>query len=75
MNTFEKLCEILSDEFGFDKSEITDETTFAELGLDSLEMVDAIMRIEEEFGVEIPDEAFAAMHSVGDVTEFLHGLN
>ena len=56
MTTFEKLCRIITDEFNLDDTELTMETTFSELGLDSLHLVDAVMRIEEEFGVEISDE-------------------
>ena len=71
MTTFEKLCDILSEEFDLSKNDFTSETTFSELGLDSLQVVDAVMRIEEVFGVEISDEEMERFHSLSDVCEFL----
>ena len=73
MTTFEKLCRIITDEFNLDDTELTMETTFSELGLDSLQLVDAVMRIEEEFGIEISDEEMEKFHSLGDVCNFLQG--
>lgn len=71
MTTFEKLCDILSEEFDLSKYAFTPETTFSELGLDSLQVVDAVMRIEEVFGVEISDEEMESFHSLSDVCGFL----
>ena len=71
MNTFERLCRILEEEFQINPDEITMETTFSEMGLGSLETVDAVMRIEEEFHVEISDEDMDNFHSVSDVCEYL----
>ena len=71
MTTFEKLCRILSDEFQIDKYAFTPETTFSELGLDSLQIVDAIMRIEEGFSVEISDEELESLHCLSDVCDLL----
>ena len=71
MTTFEKLCGILSEEFNFSKDMYTPETTFSELGLDSLQVVDAVMRIEEVFGVEISDEELERFNSLSDVCGFL----
>ena len=71
MTTFQKLCHILSKEFDLDKDAFTPETTFSELGLDSLQIVDAVMRIEEIFGVEISDEEMEKFHSLSDVCNFL----
>lgn len=71
MTTFEKLCRILSEEFDLDKSLFTADTTFAELGLDSLQIVDAVMRVEEEFSVEISDEEMEKLHSLSDVCNLL----
>ena len=71
MTTFEKLCRILSLEFELNSDSLTPETTFSELGLDSLQVVDAIMRIEETFSVEISDEEMEKLHSLSDVCEFL----
>lgn len=73
MTTFEKLCIILSKEFDIDKDAFTKEITFSELGLDSLQIVDAVMRIEEGFDVEISDEELEKLHCLSDVCELLQG--
>lgn len=71
MNTFQRLCRILEEEFQIEAAEITMETTFSEMGLGSLETVDAVMRIEEEFSVEISDEDMEKFHCISDVCEYL----
>ena len=54
----EKIIEVLANHLEMDPSEITEETTFAELGVDSLEAVEIMMEMEDELGVEInPQEA------------------
>ena len=71
MTTFQKLCNILSKEFDLETDTLAAETTFSELGLDSLQIVDAVMRIEEAFGVEISDEEMEKFRSLSDVCNFL----
>lgn len=56
--TIEKVKELLADHLEMDASEITEETTFDDLGVDSLDAVEIMMEMEDEFGVEIkPAEA------------------
>ena len=56
--TLEKVKELLAEHLEMDASEITDETTFEDLGVDSLDAVEIMMEMEDEFGVEIkPAEA------------------
>lgn len=50
---FEKITDMLSEKTGVDKSEITGETIFAEMGLDSLDIAEILLGIEEAFGVSI----------------------
>lgn len=71
MTCFEKLCKILSTEFQLETKDLTEDTTFSEIGLDSLQIIDVVMRIEEEFQVEISDEEMEKFHSLADVCEFL----
>lgn len=71
MTCFEKLCEILSNEFQLETTDLTKDTTFSEIGLDSLQLIDVVMRIEEVFQVEISDEEMESFHSLSDVCEFL----
>lgn len=56
--TLEKVKELLADHLEMDASEITEETTFSDLGVDSLDAVEIMMEMEDEFGIEIkPAEA------------------
>ena len=56
--TIEKVKELLADHLEMDVSEITEETTFEDLGVDSLDAVEIMMEMEDEFGIEIkPGEA------------------
>lgn len=56
--TIEKVKELLAEHLEMDASEITEETTFDDLGVDSLDAVEIMMEMEDEFGVEIkPAEA------------------
>ncbi|RUM88010.1 MAG: acyl carrier protein, partial [Thermovibrio sp.] len=56
-NIEEKVKEIIADRLGVDPDEVTPEASFVEdLGADSLDTVELVMALEEEFGIEIPDE-------------------
>ena len=67
---FEKLQEIVSDVLNVNKDEITMESTFVDdLGADSLDIFQIIMGIEEEFDIEIPNEAAEQIVTVGDAVE------
>ena len=56
--TFEKVQELLAEHLEMDASEITEATTFEDLGIDSLDTVEIMMEMEDEFGIEIkPAEA------------------
>ncbi|MCD8248790.1 MAG: acyl carrier protein [Lachnospiraceae bacterium] len=67
---FDKLREIIADVLNVDVDEITMETTFVDdLGADSLDVFQIIMGIEEEFDIEIANEAAEKIVSVGDAVE------
>ena len=69
---FEKVCEILAEALNVDPDEITMETLVMEdLQADSLDVVDMAMSLEDEFGVEIPDEDLEKIRSVGDIVRYL----
>ena len=71
MTTFEKLKKIISEQLYVDESKITMDSDIVEdFEADSIEMVDIVMDIEDEFGVEIPDDAMETMHRIGDVVEY-----
>ena len=55
--TFEKITEILAEQLDADREAMTSDTKIADdLGADSLDLVDLLMSVEDEFGIEIPDE-------------------
>ena len=65
---FEKVQEIIAKELGMDKEKVQMESRLTEdLGADSLDAVEIIMALEEEFGVSIDDSNFQDIHTVGDI--------
>ena len=66
---FEKIAAIIADHTGGDITEITPETTFEELGVDSLDTVEMVMKLEEELGAEIEMEG--KFETVGDLVKFI----
>lgn len=68
----EKIKEILSEQFDVEAEEIAVETTLQEdLGADSLDVVDLLMSIEDEFEVDIPDEEVENIKTVGALVEYI----
>ena len=57
MEVFEKIRAIVANQLGVDPATITAETRFEDLNADSLDVVEVIMALEDEFGIAIPDEA------------------
>lgn len=75
MADFEKIKSIIVEQLGVDESEVTPEAHFIDdLGADSLDTVELVMALEEEFGVEISDEDAEKIQTVGDVTKFIDKL-
>ena len=69
---FEKIKEILAEQLDVDAEEMATDTKIADdLGADSLDVVELLMAIEEEFGVEIPDEEIENLKTIGDVAEYI----
>ena len=70
---FEKLCDLISEQFSVEADTITMETTFTEdLGADSLDIVELSMALEGEFGVsEMSEEDIAGIATVGDLVNYL----
>jgi acyl carrier protein len=72
MEVEEKVKEIIVQQLGVDAEKVTAEASFVDdLGADSLDVVELVMAFEEEFGVEIPDEAAEKIATVKDANEFL----
>ena len=70
---FEKLAKLISEQFGIDADEITPETAFVEdLNADSLDLVELMMSIEDEFDLEeMTDTSIEDFQTVGDVVSFI----
>jgi len=72
MDTFETVKEIIQDKLGVEPGKITKEASFIDdLGADSLDTVELIMQMEEEFNLEIPDEEAEKLTTVGDVVKYI----
>ena len=68
----EKIKEIVAEVLHIDEDSITSETKFVDdLGADSLDLTSIVMEIEEQFGIEIPDDAISSIVTVGDAVEKL----
>lgn len=68
---FERIREIVCDQFDIKEEDITMESTLDDLDIDSIDAVDLAMDIEEEFDTEIPDEVLENMKTLGDVVRFI----
>lgn len=68
----QKVKEILAEQLGADTSKITLDTNVAtDLGADSLDLVEILMSLEDEFGVSIPDEQIAEIKTVRQIVDFV----
>lgn len=68
----DKVKQIIADQLGVKKEEVTDNAKFVDdLGADSLDTVELVMALEEEFGIEIPDEDAEKLATVGDALRYI----
>lgn len=68
----EKVKSIIAEQLGVKKDEVTDGAKFIDdLGADSLDTVELVMALEEEFGIEIPDEDAEKMVTVGEAIKYI----
>lgn len=68
----ERLKKIISEQLGVDESQVTPNASFEEdLNADSLDLVELIMSLEEEFGIEISEEDAEKIRTVGDAEEYI----
>ncbi len=68
----QRVRKIIVDQLGVKEDQVTAEAKFIEdLGADSLDTVELVMALEEEFGQEIPDEEAEKLQSVGDVIKYI----
>lgn len=68
-----RVKEILAEQLGVDANKINlDTNVAADLGADSLDLVEVLMTLEDEFAVSIPDEALAEIKTVGQIVDFIN---
>ena len=69
---FERVQAIIAEQLGIDKEKITmDSHLINDLKADSLDIVALVMELEQEYGIEVPDEELMKMQSVRDIVEFV----
>jgi acyl carrier protein len=74
MTVSEKVKKMIVDQLGVSESEVIDEAKFIDdLGADSLDIVELIMALEDEYGLEIPDEDAEKIETVGDAIKYIEG--
>ena len=72
MDTFEKIRALLAEQLDIDPAKITmDSDIMGDFEADSLDIVDMVMTLEDEFGIEVPDDAIENLRTVGDVVNFV----
>lgn len=69
---FDKIKELIVEQLGVDEDDVTSEANIQEdLGADSLDVVDLIQTIEDEYDLSIPDEAVEGIKTVGDIVAYI----
>ncbi|HHX94612.1 MAG TPA: acyl carrier protein [Clostridia bacterium] len=72
MSVIEKIKDIVAEQLGVEKEDINEDTSFDELNADSLDIVELIMALEEEFDLEIPDEDAEKLTTVGAAVAYVN---
>lgn len=73
MSVEEKVKELIVEQLGVESAQVTEQAKFVEdLGADSLDTVELVMALEEEFSIEIPDEDAEKILAVGDAIKYIN---
>lgn len=71
-NTLDQVKKIVAEQLGADENEITQDASFVDdLGADSLDIVELVMALEEEFNIEIPDEDAEKIKTITDAVKYI----
>lgn len=71
MTNFEQIKKIIVDQLGVDADAVTPDTTIENLGVDSLDLVETIMTVEDEFGITFDDGDVEGLKTVGDIADYI----
>lgn len=72
MDTFDRVKKVIVEKLEVDENQVTPQASFAEdLGADSLDVVELIMALEDEFNIEIPDEHAEGIRTVQDAVNYI----
>ena len=71
---FEKIRAIICDQLDLNEDDVAMDSLLEDLGADSLDLVDIVMGIEDEFGMEVPDDAIEKFSTVGDIVDFVEDV-
>lgn len=71
-DTFSKVAALVAEKLNIDKARVTQSSTLTDLGADSLDLVEIIMKMEEQFGIEINDEDAEKMNNMADVVAYIN---
>ena len=75
-NIAERVKKIVVEHLGVDEAKVSESASFIDdLGADSLDTVELVMAFEEEFGIEIPDDAAESIVTVGDAVKYIDKAN
>ena len=73
---FEKIRDVISEKIGIDKEKITMESSFVgDLNIDSISMIDLIMELEDEYGIEFDEDDADNIKTIADVIEYINKLS
>jgi len=73
LETFEKIRALIAEQLDIDEDKISLDTTFEDIDADSLDVVELVMALEEEFDLEIADEEVEKIQVVGDIVNYIEG--
>lgn len=72
--TFEIVQKMIVERFGVQEEKVTEKMTFDDLGVDSLDVVELVMELEDRFGVQFEDEKIEELNSIEDAVQYIDQL-
>ena len=69
---FERVKKVITSQLGIGEEEVLKDTSFEDLGIDSLEIFEIVMALEDEFDIEIPNEDVEDIKTVGAIVEYIN---